>query len=75
MYIRKVSIGPDYKSGAMHYVQGNRVSKYNDDIIDTIEVSKDGTVKIWVRNKDGIVLWKEFNKNMPYAVEYNVDLL
>lgn len=75
MYIRKVSIGPDYKSGAMHYVQGNTVSRHSDDVIDTIEVLDDGTIKIWVRTSKGIVLWKEFNKNMPYSVEYNVDLL
>ena len=59
----------------MHYVQGNPISRHSDDVIDTIEVLDDGTIKIWVRNKEGIVLWKEFNKNMPYSVEYNVDLL
>jgi len=75
MYIRKVSIGPDYKSGAMHYVQGNTISRGSDDVIDTIEVLDDGTIKIWVNTAKGIVLWKEFNKNMPYSVEYNVDLL
>jgi hypothetical protein len=74
MYIRKVSIGPDYKAGAMHYVQGNYISKNSTDIIDTIQVLDDGSVKIWIKTRDGIVLWKEFNKHMPYSVEYNINL-
>jgi len=74
MYIRKVSIGLDYKSGAMHYVQGNTISRHSDDVIDTIQVLDDGTIKIWIRTKEGIMLWKEFNKNMAYAIEYNIDL-
>ena len=74
MHIRKVSIGPDYKSGAMHYVQGNYISKSSNDTIDTIQIMEDGSVKIWIRTRNGIVLWKEFTKNMPYSVEYNIDL-
>ena len=74
MHIRKVSIGADYKSGAMHYVQGNYISKSSNDTIDTIQIMEDGSVKIWIRTRNGIVLWKEFTKNMPYSVEYNIDL-
>lgn len=74
MHIRKVSIGSDYKSGAMHYVQGNYISKSSSDTIDTIQIMEDGSVKVWIRTRHGIVLWKEFTKNMPYSIEYNIDL-
>ena len=29
--------------------------------------------KIWIQHKDEILLWKEFNVNMPVSIEYNIN--
>lgn len=74
MDIRKISIGPDYKSGAMHYLVGQPVlnSSY---IIHLIKYySETDSIKVWIENGDGeIVCWKEFNCNMPISIEYNIN--
>jgi len=74
MDIRKISIGLDYKNGAMHYIVGQRV------LSDTCEIHiirhDHGTnsVKIYVINDKGeIILWKEFNSNVPISIEYNIN--
>jgi hypothetical protein len=74
MEIRKVSVGPDYKSGAMHYIVGQEVLNGNY-IIHLIRQDKDSlSTKLWIINKDNeIVLWKEFSPNMPLSVEYNIN--
>ena len=52
MEIRKISIGPDYKSGAMHYILGQTVLGGNH----TIELIKHDldtqTIKIYIREED-----------------------
>jgi hypothetical protein len=72
MDIRKISIGPDYKSGAMHYIIGQTVlgDKY---IIHLIQYDdRQDSIKIWIiRNKE-ILLWKEFKSPMPISIEYNI---
>lgn len=71
MQIRKISIGADYKSSAMHYIQGQEVlgGSYN---IHLIEV--DGSdYKIWVERNNEVLLWKSFGPNMPISVEYNIN--
>lgn len=73
MDIRKISIGPDYKSSAMHYLIGQEVlgGKY---FIHLIQYdNKRNTVKIWIQRNDEVVLWKEFSPSMPIAVEYNIN--
>ncbi len=74
MDIRKISIGPDYKSSAMHYIVGQPVLngaysihliKYDSDV---------RSIKIWIEstNKE-ILLWKEFNSSMPISIEFNIN--
>ena len=73
MDIRKISIGPDYKSGAMHYISNQEVlgGSYK---IHLIQYDKDScSYKIWIQQEDEIVLWKEFNQMMPVSVEYNIN--
>ena len=73
MDIRKISIGPNYKSDAMHYIVGQDVlgGKYYIHLIQYVERSD--SVKIWIKRKGEILLWKEFNSNMPVSIEYNIN--
>ena len=73
MDIRKVSIGADYKSGAMHYIVGQEVlgGKYFIHLIQYVERSD--SIKIWIQREGEILLWKEFNSNMPVSIEYNIN--
>jgi len=70
-YIRKVSIGSDYKS-SMNYVVGQPVlSTYT---IHVIKKESDGSISVYVENnKKEIVLWKNFNVTMPVVLEYNIN--
>ena len=73
MDIRKVSVGADYKSGAMHYIVDQEVLRGSYKI-HLIQQDKDsGHIKIWVEAEDEIFLWKEFNSNMPVSIEYNIN--
>ncbi len=74
MDIRKVAVGPDYKSGAMHYIVGQKV--LND--TNTIHCIKyddfKKSIKIYIVNvKKEVVLWKEFSSTIPVSIEYNID--
>tara|TARA_R100001443_G_scaffold23515_2_gene35674 strand:- start:301 stop:525 length:225 start_codon:yes stop_codon:yes gene_type:complete len=73
MDIRKISVGPDYKSGAMHYLVGQEIlnGNYFIHLIQYIEAS--GSIKIWIQRKDEILLWKEFNSHIPVSIEYNIN--
>ncbi|MBC8475234.1 MAG: hypothetical protein H8D53_02185 [Bacteroidetes bacterium] len=73
MDIRKISIGPNYKSDAMHYIVGQEVlgGKYFIHLIQYVERSD--SVKIWIQREGEILLWKEFNSNMPVSIEYNIN--
>lgn len=75
MEIRKISIGPDYKGSAMHYIVGQRILGDTNEIylIKFDEVKN--SFKIFIINeKLEIVLWKEFNSTIPIAVEYNINI-
>mgnify|MGYP003112528468 FL=1 len=74
MEIRKVSVGPDYKSGAMHYIVGQEVLNGNY-IIHLIKHDNDSnSIKLWIVNVDKeVVLWKEFSSTMPISMEYNIN--
>ena len=63
--IRKISIGRDYKNDAMHYSVGQEV--YGGHIIANI-VEEENKYSI---NKETLP-WKDFNKNMAIAVEYDL---
>jgi hypothetical protein len=73
MDIRKISIGPDYKSSSMHYIVGQEVlgGSYVIHLIQYIESSK--SIKIWIKQDGEILLWKEFNSQMPASIEYNIN--
>ena len=67
--IRKISIGGDYKSGAMHYAIGQEV--YDGHKITDI-VENNGEYEIYIRKGREVKPWKSFNKNMPISVEYSL---
>ena len=71
MDIRKISIGADYKSSSMHYIVGQPVlgGSYE---IHLIKKDLEG-IRIWIKKEDEIVCWKEFNNNMPWVIEFNIN--
>jgi len=73
MHIRKISIGPDYKSSAMHYIVGQEILGGSHSIHLIKEDEHKGSIKIWIQKADEIFLWKEFNSTMPISVEYNIN--
>lgn len=75
MDIRKISVGPDYKSGAMHYIVGQSVLNGNY-TIHLIKFSKENnSILIYIQSNEEIMLWKEFNSVMPVSIEYNINFL
>jgi len=71
MDIRKISIGADYKSGAMHYIVGQAVlgGSHSIHLIQSAEQS----YKIWIQKEDEVYLWKEFLHTLPISLEYNIN--
>jgi len=72
--IRKIAVGPDYKSGAMHYIVGQSVL----DGTNTIHLIKYNpekqSIMIYIINeKEEIVIWKEFTQAIPISIEYNIN--
>jgi len=67
--VRKISIGIDYKNDAMHYAVGQEV--YGGHTICDI-VEGDDKFSIYIKKKNEVLPWKDFNKNMAIAVEYNL---
>jgi hypothetical protein len=57
----------------MHYIVGQEVlgGKYFIHLIQYVEHSD--SYKIWIQQEDEVLLWKEFNSNMPVSVEYNIN--
>jgi len=72
MDIRKISIGADYKSGAMHYITGQDVlgGKYQIHLIQHDHTHD--SYKIWIIKGDEILLWKEFKNTLPISLEFNI---
>lgn len=68
--IRKISIGKDYKNEAMHYSVGQEVYGGHT-ICDIIE--EDEKFSIYIMKKEEVLPWKDFNKNMAIAIEYNLE--
>ena len=74
MDIRKISVGPDYKNGAMHYIIGqevlggtNTIYLFKRDIVEK-------TIKVYIINeKKEVTLWKEFPPTVPVSIEYNIN--
>jgi hypothetical protein len=74
MDIRKISVGPDYKNGAMHYIVGQKVLNDTNEI-HLIKRDKDTlSILIYIVNKkDEVVLWKEFTSTIPISIEFNIN--
>ena len=68
--VRKISIGKDYKNDAMHYAVGQEVYG-GPTICDIIE--QDKKFSIFIKKGNEVLPWKDFNKNMAIAVEYNLE--
>lgn len=70
-YIRKISVGSDYKN-AMHYIVGQEVigGSY---VINDISQEKNG-YSIWVKKDGEVIKWKEVS-NTPLIIEYNLNVL
>tara|TARA_R100000734_G_C3298319_1_gene89268 strand:- start:410 stop:631 length:222 start_codon:yes stop_codon:yes gene_type:complete len=68
--IRKISIGKDYKNEAMHYSVGQEV--YGGHVICDILENED-SYSIYIKKLNQVLPWKDFNKNMAIAVEYNLN--
>jgi hypothetical protein len=75
MDIRKISIGPDYKGGAMHYLVGQKILGDSNEIHLIRVNSEKQSVQIFIINeKSEIVLWKEFTSTIPISIEYNINI-
>ena len=68
--LRKISIGKDYKNDAMHYSVGQEV--YGGHIIDSI-IEEEDKYSIYIKKGTDDIPWKDFNKNMAIAIEYNLE--
>lgn len=74
MDIRKISIGPDYKGGAMHYLVGQKVLGDTYEIYCIRHDEKKDSIKIYIINeKLEILIWKEFNSAIPISIEFNIN--
>ena len=74
MDIRKISVGPDYKNGAMHYIVGQKILSDTNEIHLIKFDSKKLSIKIYIINdKQEVVLWKEFTNTVPISIEYNIN--
>lgn len=72
MRIRKISVGPDYKS-SMNYLVGQEVVG-NNRIHEIRFNTTSGLIEIWVINiQKETFLWKSFTSTMPVSVEYNIE--
>ena len=74
MDIRKISIGPDYKSGAMHYIVGQKVLGDSNEIHLIKREKETFSILIYIINKkEEVVLWKEFTSTIPISIEFNIN--
>lgn len=74
MEIRKISVGAEYKSNAMHYIVGQKLLGDSNEIHLIRFDEKLNSFKIYIINsKKEIVLWKEFNSQIPTSIEYNIN--
>jgi ABC-type ATPase involved in cell division len=73
MDIRKISIGADYKSGAMHYIVGQEVLGGTYVIHLIQQDQREESYKIWIEKNEELLLWKEFKMTLPISLEYNIN--
>jgi len=70
--IRKISIGADYKSDAMHYSNGQQVYGGHE-ISHILYEESDKSYNIFIKKNNEILPWKKFNSNMAISVEYDLE--
>ena len=63
-------MGRDYKNDAMHYSVGQEV--YGGHTIVNI-IEEENKYSIYIQKGTDFIPWKDFNKNMAIAIEYNID--
>jgi len=71
--IRKIAVGPEYKS-AMHFIVGQSVMRDTHEIVQIKH--NDYGYQVIIQTTEGpkeIKTWKNFNNYMPVSVEYNID--
>ena len=75
MDIRKISVGPDYKNGAMHYLVGQRVlGDTNEIYLIRLNPEKQSFQVYIINEKEEVILWKEFTSTVPISIEYNINI-
>ena len=70
--IRKISIGADYKSDAMHYSNGQQVYGGHE-ISHILYEESDKSYNIFIKKNNEILPWKKFNSNMAISIEYDLE--
>jgi len=70
--IRKISIGADYKSDAMHYSVGQSVYGGHE-IAYITQDQKDNSYNIHIKKNNEVLPWKKFNSNMAISIEYDLE--
>lgn len=71
--IRKISIGPDYKGGAMHYIVGQSVLNGAYTVHHIRHEQSTRSLLIWIEKDEAVYLWKEFRDTMPVSIEYDIN--
>ena len=71
--IRKISVGADYKSSAMHYIVDQSILNNQYKIHCIKRDNKRESYKVYIIRNNEVYLWKEFDKNMPVSIEYNIN--
>jgi hypothetical protein len=70
--IRKISIGSDYKTDAMHYSLNQNVYGGHE-ISHILFDEEDHSYNIYIKKEDEVMPWKKFNSNMAISVEYDLE--
>jgi len=71
--IRKISVGADYKSSAMHYIVDQDVLGKNYKIHCIKKDDIKNSYKVFIIKESEVYLWKEFGPEMPISIEYNIN--
>ena len=72
MDIRKISVGANYKE-AMHYIVGQDILAGKYKLHHIKHHPETESLRIYILKEEEIFLWKEFNKNMPISIEFNIN--
>jgi len=74
MDIRKISVGPDYKSGAMHYIVGQEILNGSHTIHLIKYYDESDSIKIWIEStRRDVILRKEFTSTVTVSIKYNIN--